>query len=176
MPPTAVEAGAPITSNSIELDKPYVTYYVIRFPPFPGYGFLNGLVFPALLKIQRKDIVVDSAGFLDPTALKTGTDSGKLPFKIPPEYEAGRGQPWAIFVQWRKISDTVSGVNQAGADVVVKLILVLAIASLGYMTFRAITTSAKELGNAAGKTIFSPGVIIAAMVIVALIVGKGRSS
>jgi hypothetical protein len=161
------------TGTEIVIGKPYLTYYVIRFPSWPGYAFLNTFVFKFLVNVSKQTatIRVDSGGFVDPDALAAADVAGTLPFKVPADFKVGKGKPWAVFVQWRKVAEGQGGASESGIESVAKLIAAIALAGLGYLTFRSFTNLTTETVGSKGP-LQNPGLVIAALAAIALIMVK----
>lgn len=167
MPPTLnVAAAAPV-----HVGDAYLTHFVVRFPPFPGFGFLN-FIGPSMVKaIEAKGTIkVRSYGFLDPASLERADNAGTLGFRVPADFVSGRAQPWAVMVEWEKVADSTGDpISQAGVETIVRMIATVGLALLGYLTFKSFTQSATKIGDAASKTIFNPGFVVAALVVAVLI-------
>lgn len=169
----------------------YYSWVVLRFPPWPGMGFMTKLVHPSIVKAHGATWRIDSAAYIAPDQLALSAANGSLPFKLPPDFIAGRGKPWAILVQWTHTAET-SGtpLNEAGLGPIIKGIIVTGLAGLGLLTYRVFTQvknviggDGKSGGNGGGvmsvpklldQTVFNPGFAIIAVVIVALILRAKR--
>jgi hypothetical protein len=154
----------------------YDTHVVVRFPPWPGYAFLNTLVFPGAMKARGSDWRIDSIAFGDPESLADAQALGTLPFKIPGDFAAGRARPWLITVRWTKTGDTLD-LSPSGAgstDLLVKALIGAAFVGLGFLTIRSFTFAVRDSATGLKQTLFNPGFILAAVLVVALFMRRGR--
>jgi len=177
VPPTTFAAAVAEQSTPVIIGQQYMSWYVLRFPPFPGFPMLNNLVFPGLAGAYKhsSSVRIDSFGALSPDELAAADGTDKIPFAVPAEFKSGRGKPWAVFIVWHKFADT-GGISEAGMEGIVKAIAVASIFLLAAVVYRSFTVQYKGAGTGivagAKATVFAPGFMIAAVVIAALVFGR----
>lgn len=147
----------------------YISNVVIRFPPYPGAGFLTAFATPAILKAQGATWKVDTVAYIAPADLLQYSDDAG--FKVPPDFNSGRGKPWCAVIKWTATATSAGGdYSQAGLDKAVRVMIGAAAVGIGYLTFRSFTTVAKaadNVGKGAGsllRGLSNPGLVLAALV------------
>jgi len=152
-------------SVPVELHTPYTTFFMVRYPPFPGDNFMRVIGVPWALKGSKlnSDYRVLSAGWWGPEET-----AGQSQFPIPPEANVGRGKPWVFFVQWEKISETNDYLGQASVADAVKIVgvalaFLLTFTVISKMTVQDIKEIGKGVGDTLKETVFNPGVIVAVL-------------